>query len=643
MKLSTAQPNAGTPRSAARTDAAPVVASGPFVINLCSSTTPMALSQPESAELKRFSFYVSRRLEDGRERFRLHMGHFQTLAEAEEWLGVVREVYPGAWAGEAPGKRLRERTAAAAAVSVPKAAPIPPAVPAATRQPPAAGMTAAPAQRAPARGMPAPAQNAPVRSGAERARATTQPAMSSKPAAPNVAARQSAPPRAVRAVPTLRAAAAPQQAPRTQATARAQTTQPSNAAVTARPPAMSSAPKSQLQQPPAQKATQPQRRAQPSANAVRSATPAQAGAKARAAHALSVSNVREVLAALDETGATRQMPAPRLPAAQVPTPQRSSAPAARPDLSDSQVLRVLEQRRADGSRAEVDTSVALLRPEDTATRRALHEAVATDSAVSFAVQLDWSVQPIDVRKVPPLAIFSAYTLYSVEGSREGRRWYGLRLGFFSDAISAKQVAHYVRSEFTSVAVVPVSPKERNRASEAEKNALAKPPGGAARPKNKLPDGSSEFKLIDDLPAAPKPSQPASAPQGASHASPPMHPVQAATPTASVAPADAVHGHAPRTAAAAAPKGSASGSVSGSASKRASRSPAGRVVKARDRRSPQTLEETLEILGADQLQIDDGSGETLNDSGVRHLKVEVRKESPFTRLLDRLAERARRER
>jgi len=64
------------------------------------------------------------------------------------------------------------------------------------------------------------------------------------------------------------------------------------------------------------------------------------------------------------------------------------------------------------------------------------------------------------------------------------------------------------------------------------------------------------------------------------------------------------------------------------------------VRARDRRSPQTLEETLEILGADQLEIDQGRGETLNDTGVRHLSVQVRKNSPFTRLLDRLSERAR---
>ena len=82
-------------------------ATGGFVINLTSSTTPMALSQPKDPTLAQFSFFVSRRLEDGRERFRLHMGYFETMQAAEEMLAVVREVYPGAWASEAPGKKLQ--------------------------------------------------------------------------------------------------------------------------------------------------------------------------------------------------------------------------------------------------------------------------------------------------------------------------------------------------------------------------------------------------------------------------------------------------------------------------------------------------------------------------------------------------------
>ena len=80
------------------------------------------------------------------------------------------------------------------------------------------------------------------------------------------------------------------------------------------------------------------------------------------------------------------------------------------------------------------------------------------------MQLVWSVTPIDITKQAHLAIFDAYTLYNVEGNRQGRRWYGLRLGFFSDPNSATQVAYYVRSDYPKVAVVPVATRERERAN-----------------------------------------------------------------------------------------------------------------------------------------------------------------------------------
>ena len=84
-----------------------------FVINLCSSTSPVALTPPDHAGLKRFSFFVSRRREESRERFRLHMGYFDTQEDAEKLLDIVREIYPGAWAGLAPGQRLRAAAAQA--------------------------------------------------------------------------------------------------------------------------------------------------------------------------------------------------------------------------------------------------------------------------------------------------------------------------------------------------------------------------------------------------------------------------------------------------------------------------------------------------------------------------------------------------
>ena len=315
------------------------------------------------------------------------------------------------------------------------------------------------------------------------------------------------------------------------------------------------------------------------------------------------SNVKEVLAALDApdaTGETRLMQAPAL---------GPSDPAEDSTLTDTQVLKFLETRRDEESApaqpalqadAAAESGISLLKPDDTGTRRALKEAVSHNDPVSFAVQLQWSVQPVELTKVPPLAIFSAYTLYSVEGSREGRKWYGLRLGFFNDAISAKQVAYYVRSEFNSVAVVPVSPQERGRATEDNQRFAGV---GAARKQPARED--NEFKLIED-----------EAPRGAPGPAAP----QAAQPAAEEAqPAVVARKPAPTT--------------------RSARKGDGKVG-ASERRTPQTLEETLEILGANELAIDSGTGESLNDTGVRHLRVEIQKNTPFSRLLERLSERVK---
>ena len=592
---------------------------GPFVINLCSSTSPMALSHPDLPEMKRFSFFVSRRREDNRERFRLHMGYFSTLAEAEEWLTVIRDIYPGAWAGEAPGKKLRARAAAAALAtqlpapptSVPSRVVSVSAAPAAPARAPApvAAHSAPPTDLVVPTLHAAPAPVARVSTG-DTARTLMQPVLASmpRPVAP------SAPP--VQARPAAPVAAAPaRHAPPARAAAPAASRSAPTPAAPSRPAAKAVPKKPQLPGVPA---------------------------------ALSGSNVREVMAQLDETGETRQMRVPQFrsapPAVQAPSvaraqtspvsaapgvpgmraagsaapgprgpvpaaeQPRAKAPVQRPQapavaqtapaaaMSDTQVLRVLEQRRDETTERgsdEADTGISLLKPDDTQTRLALKEAVTANAPVSFAVQLQWSVSPVQLDKVPPLAIFSAYTLYTVEGSREGRKWYGLRLGFFSDAISAKQVAYYVRSEFTSVAVVPVSPQEKVRAGAEETRAAT---GRFAKPNVPTPK-IEEFKLFDDANGI------------ASEAS---APAPVAKPAAGAAKAPPTKKN----------------------------KPLGKV-RAREQKSSKTLEETLEILGAGDLEIDNGRGETLNDTGVRHLRVEVQKNTPFAKLLDRLSERVRR--
>lgn len=344
-----------------------------------------------------------------------------------------------------------------------------------------------------------------------------------------------------------------------------------------------------------------------------------------------MSNVAEVLAELaDEPPRSEASQIPSLPAARIPelkaaTPRR--VPELKPvaatatfEISDSQALRILEQRTANGATstvdAEVATSIRMLAPEDTQTLRAIKLEVQSNAQTSFAVQLLWSVSPIDMEQLPHLAIFDAYTLYNVEGNRQGRRWYGLRLGFFSDANSAKQVAYYVRSDYTSVAVVPVTVKERDRATGTGEMPDVVPaaaaPAPAASVANKLEsvrnlDFDGLALLQDDTPP----------------------------------PAKRDMDDVPRLEAAVTPapvktKAQASAPTKTTTGKRAiARKPSRRA----DPGAPNPLEETLELLGASTLTIDEGR-ELINDSGVRKPVVKPKKGagSRFARLLSSLSER-----
>ena len=217
------------------------------------------------------------------------------------------------------------------------------------------------------------------------------------------------------------------------------------------------------------------------------------------------------------------------------------------------------------------------------------------------MQLLWSVQPIDIAQIPQLAIFSAYTLYGAEGNRDGRRWYGVRLGFFTDAVSAKQVAHYVRSDFSTVSVVPVTVRERERAKLAATRPDATPVTAAAH-----------------APAAAEPPKPARAA---------FEFIEDRKPEAGPEPKAAAAAPAPRV-------------NRGAPGKRAKLRPARAPVAPRGKPKAMTLEETLEILGAGELKMDDGRRALINDDGAARSSVRADKSKPsrFGRLLERLSER-----
>jgi hypothetical protein len=190
--------------------------------------------------------------------------------------------------------------------------------------------------------------------------------------------------------------------------------------------------------------------------------------------------------------------APSLPpTAFHPVVPQSSDPALLKDdsLTDTQVMEILEARVVYAVQLAADekncAQIALLRPDDTGVRRALREAVAQDAPVSFAVQLHWSAQPIDLNRVASLAIFKPYTLYATESRREARSRYFLRLGFFADPLAAKQVAVQARSAFPSAAVVPVVDQEVTRAREGAMHSSAIPYLGEQRVDREIDsDGTS---------------------------------------------------------------------------------------------------------------------------------------------------------
>jgi hypothetical protein len=619
-------------------------ATGGFVINLTSSTTPMALSQPKDPTLAQFTFFVSRRLEDGRERFRLHMGYFETMQAAEEMLVVVRDVYPGAWASEAPGKKLRANKpadAAAPAPAKPAAATRPaPAAPAAqTRAAAPPPQPAAPPAPHPFDATPPPPElkyeteepfvlsdepefkpaNIPVvQPPATPVASRPANAAAAKPAAKLAAARAAAKPATKPAPAPGRAAAPKAPAPRPAA--------PAKPPVAAKPPiaAKPAAPAP---------ATKPAVASQPVA--ARPAAPAKPPAKPPTMAPKIAAQVSAPALKAAAPAAVPKTPPPeptvQMPAIKQPMSATPSLTNVRQvieeldDLSDTQTIRLLERHspyREGSQEASVDEAIRVIKPEDAMSMQAIKNEVKRNAPVLFAVQLDWSVSAFDMAKVPPLAIFNAYTLYTTEANRDGRTWYGLRLGFFSDAVSAKQVAYYVRSDFKTVSVVPVTTIEKERANDLNAarsgihRAVNIKEGPAPTPLSMTSSNASGvFQLLDDdLPemieqdvdgeTSPRfGKQTAPSPAPAAKAAP-----AAATPPPPAAPSKASKG----------------------------RKPGARGVRrdAHAQVDEETLDQTLEILGANTLEITNDSAE---NTGVRHLRVKVdKKGSKFASLIDRLS-------
>jgi hypothetical protein len=418
-----------------------------------------------------------------------------------------------------------------------------------------------------------------------------------KPVAP-----KAPPPKPAAAKPAVAKPAAPPVAPRAAAAPPARATPAKPPAVAPKIAAQVVAPPLRPQAPASPVAPQAAKPAVPPAPPVTRAPPPEPTVMMPAMTATpSLSNVRQVLEELD-------------------------------DLSDTQTIRLLERHspfREGSAEANVDEAIRVIKPEDAASMQSIKSDVKRNAPVLFAVQLDWSVTPFDMGKVPPLAIFNAYTLYTTEANREGRTWYGLRLGFFSDAVSAKQVAYYVRSDFKTVSVVPVTTIEKERANDLNASrsgihraAMIQAPAPTPQSMSSS-NASGIFQLLDD-------DMPAHIEQDVDGETSPRFSKAANAPAPAPA-APAVKESAPIMAAPAAP------ASANSTKPKAKNTPKGKGLARRDahqRVDEETLDQTLEILGASTLEIET---DKTSDTGVRHLRVKVdKKGSKFASLIDRLS-------
>jgi hypothetical protein len=82
------------------------------------------LTRLPDAQLRHLEVFSSRSREEGRERFRLHLGYFDDLPAAERILDRVREWYPSAWA--VPAERHAALARLPALVALASSPPVPP-------------------------------------------------------------------------------------------------------------------------------------------------------------------------------------------------------------------------------------------------------------------------------------------------------------------------------------------------------------------------------------------------------------------------------------------------------------------------------------------------------------------------------------
>ncbi len=450
---------------------------GPFVINLSASTAP--ISQPGNGfvENTQAHVYQIQRLEDRRMRYRLRLGPFASEDDADSVLQKVRDTYPSALTATAEPDDLRsiaalqakadaqqkaalraaEQAAAAKARWTPKPAPKPPTIPVLTE------MAIAPERPALAPALASAPAVAPIPTLAPSPAATLTPAAAPAPAPEAAltpaAARTPAPAPAAAFTPP----AAPAPAPAAALTPPV-APMPAPAAAFTPPAAPTPAPAAAPTSAPARMAAVAQRRELPRRGA---------GAKAFAMSLPKLfaapSKARDTVpkptgAAGSPRAASLRVVAPPVEAAPVVTTPAAASPVATAPVAVPPPVATAPVAVPPAARHIEQLSTLLASLETTQTVRPLTplELEDRDAARWFVIQLSLADQAFDPNAVPNLDIFSEYRLYSVAGLDQGRVMHALRLGFFSEEISAGAVASYLGIYFDNPTVKRVSAAERER-------------------------------------------------------------------------------------------------------------------------------------------------------------------------------------
>ena len=158
-------------------------------------------------------------------------------------------------------------------------------------------------------------------------------------------------------------------------------------------------------------------------------------------------------------------PAPAKPMAPA-VPAVSATPTAEQKVP-VRVPAVVPKLNAPVLRQAEESSKRVPNLDATQTVFALTELELEDASASlwFVIQLSLAEEAFDPDTLPNLDIFSVYRLYSVAGIDQGRIMHALRLGFFTEEISAGAVASYLATFYDKPTIKRVSSAERERFAE----------------------------------------------------------------------------------------------------------------------------------------------------------------------------------